>query len=204
MSPLFAQSRHRGAVLSRVANDRHGAGDEQPSQIAIALLGNAAEPFLAAGRVLFGYQTDPGRKTAPRAECAPVADLGNQGRGDDRTNAGDLLEPSARFAGSVPSMDTLIDRCDLGICNDLPGNQLGGGKLDRSLVGPLSVCRERSDYMTLEVTRWSINDGRTLGERSLVSRGLLVPRRRIALSSRNTPSRHATHRSCCAAACFPG
>ena len=135
-----------GAVLSCVANDRHGAGDEQPLQIAIALLGDTAEPFLAAGRVLLGHQTDPSGKIAPRAEGAPVADLRNQGRGDDRTNAGDLLEPSARFAGSVPSMDTHIDRCDLGICNDLPGNQLGGGKLDRSLVGPLSVCRERSDY----------------------------------------------------------
>jgi hypothetical protein len=59
-----------GAVLSCVANDRHGAGDEQPSQIAIALLGNAAEPFLAAGRVLLGHQTDPSGKIAPRAEGA--------------------------------------------------------------------------------------------------------------------------------------
>src|SRR5437764_13579354 len=103
-----------GAVLSRVANDRHGAGDEQPSQIAIALLGNAAEPFLAAGRVLLGHQTDPSGKIAPRAEGAPVADLRNQGRGDDRTNAWDFLESSALLATSVPRMNALVDRCDLG------------------------------------------------------------------------------------------
>src|SRR5438477_9717294 len=109
MSPLFAQSRHRGAVLSCVANDRHGAGDEQPSQIAIALLGNAAEPFLAAGRVLLGHQTDPSGKIAPRAERPPIADLRNQSRGDDGTNTWDLLEPPALFAGSVPSMDALVD-----------------------------------------------------------------------------------------------
>jgi hypothetical protein len=42
-------------VLSRVSNDSHRAGDEEPSQIAIAVLGDAAEPFFAAGRVLLGY-----------------------------------------------------------------------------------------------------------------------------------------------------
>jgi hypothetical protein len=64
-------------VLPRVANNGHGAGDEKPTQVAIALLGNAAEPFLAAGRVLLGHQTDPGRKIAPGAERTPVADLGD-------------------------------------------------------------------------------------------------------------------------------
>jgi hypothetical protein len=38
-----------GAALSRVANDGHGTSDKEPSQIAIALLGDTAEPFLAAG-----------------------------------------------------------------------------------------------------------------------------------------------------------
>src|SRR6516162_8882809 len=43
------------AVLSRVANDRHSTGDEEPSQIAIALFGDAAEPLFATGRVLLGH-----------------------------------------------------------------------------------------------------------------------------------------------------
>src|ERR1043165_8210719 len=53
-----------GAVRSGVANDGHGAGNEQPSQIAIALLGDTAEPLLATGRMLLGHQTDPGSKIA--------------------------------------------------------------------------------------------------------------------------------------------
>jgi CubicO group peptidase (beta-lactamase class C family) len=36
-------------VLLRVADDGHCAGDQQPSQVSIALLGDAAEPVLAAG-----------------------------------------------------------------------------------------------------------------------------------------------------------
>ena len=71
------EPRSFGAVRSCVANDGHRAGDEKPSQIAIALFGDTAEPLLAAGRVLLGYQTDPGRKTAPRPKRPPVADLGN-------------------------------------------------------------------------------------------------------------------------------
>ena len=49
------------AVLLRVADHSHRAGDEQPSQVAIALLGYATETILAASRVLLRYQPDPGR-----------------------------------------------------------------------------------------------------------------------------------------------
>ena len=34
----------------------------------------------------------------------------DQGGGDDRTNAGDLLEPPAFFARTMPGMDVLLDR----------------------------------------------------------------------------------------------
>jgi hypothetical protein len=95
--PYSCEPNSLGAALSRVANDGHGTGDKEPSQIAIALFGDAAEPFLATGRVLLGHQTDSGRKIAPGAERLPVADLGNQGRGCNRANARDLLEPSALF-----------------------------------------------------------------------------------------------------------
>ena len=49
-----------------VADDGHGAGDQQPSQVSIALLGDAAKPVLAAGRLLLGHQPDPGSKIASR------------------------------------------------------------------------------------------------------------------------------------------
>jgi len=60
----------------------HCTGDEQPSQVAIALLGDAAELVLAAGCVLLRHQSNPCREAASRAELLPVADLGNPGGGD--------------------------------------------------------------------------------------------------------------------------
>src|SRR4029450_9580346 len=38
-----------GAVLSSIANDGHRTGDEEPSQVAIALPGDTAKSVLAAG-----------------------------------------------------------------------------------------------------------------------------------------------------------
>src|SRR5829696_3718241 len=52
-------------VLARVTDNGHGAYDQQPPQISIALLGDAAEPVFAAGSMLLRHQPDPGRKTAP-------------------------------------------------------------------------------------------------------------------------------------------
>src|SRR4029077_20776481 len=102
------------AVFLRVADDGHCAGDEQPSQVSIALLGDAAAPILAAGRVLLGHQPDPGGEIASRPERPPVADLGNQGGGDDRADAGNLLQPPARLAGAMPGQDALLDGPELG------------------------------------------------------------------------------------------
>jgi hypothetical protein len=51
--------------LLRVADDGHGAGNEQPSQVSIALLGDAPELILAAGRMLLGHQPNPSGKVAP-------------------------------------------------------------------------------------------------------------------------------------------
>src|SRR5262249_54075199 len=84
------EPRSFGAVRSRVANDSHGAGDEEPSQIAIALLGDAAEPLLAAGGVRGGHQADPSRQTAPRADLS---------KGQWRRSG--QCRGSARAAGSV-------------------------------------------------------------------------------------------------------
>src|SRR5262245_64023469 len=102
-----------GAVLACVSNDGHGTGDQQPPQIAIALLGDAAEPLLAASRMLLRHQADPGGKVASRAKRLPVADLGDQRGGHNRTNAGDLLEPAAVFTGAVPGLNAFVDNADL-------------------------------------------------------------------------------------------
>ena len=54
--------------VPRVSDDRRRTDDEQPAQIAIALLGDAAEPLLAAGRVLPRNESDPGGELASRLE----------------------------------------------------------------------------------------------------------------------------------------
>src|SRR5476649_1055369 len=97
-----------GAVLARVANDGHCPDHQQPPQISIALLGDAAEPVLAAGAVLLGHQSDPGSKTAPRCECLPVADLSNQGGGADRANAWYFRQPPACLARAMQGQDALV------------------------------------------------------------------------------------------------
>jgi colanic acid/amylovoran biosynthesis glycosyltransferase len=47
------------AMLFCVSDNSHGTDDQQPSQIAVALLGDAAQTRLAAGRMLLGHQPDP-------------------------------------------------------------------------------------------------------------------------------------------------
>src|SRR6516165_4746402 len=102
-----------GAVPARVADDGHCPDDQQPPQISIALLGDAAEPVLAAGGVLLRHQPDPGRKTAPGGESLPVADLGNQCGSGDRADAWDLRQPPARLTPAMQGHDAPVDGCDL-------------------------------------------------------------------------------------------
>jgi hypothetical protein len=71
------------------------------------------EPLLAAGRMLPGHEPNPGRQATSGRERLPITDFGDQCGGDDRTHARDVLEPSALFARSMPTMDLLLDDPDL-------------------------------------------------------------------------------------------
>ena len=55
----------RGASTLGMADHRHGAGHQQPSEILIALLGDAPEPLLAAGGALPGHSSYPCRQRTP-------------------------------------------------------------------------------------------------------------------------------------------
>jgi len=100
-------------VLPRISDHTHGAGDEQPAQVSIALLRDPAESLFAPCRVLSGHQADPRSKTATRRELLPISHLGHQRGGDDRANTGDFLQPLAFFTRAVPGMDALLDGRDL-------------------------------------------------------------------------------------------
>ena len=61
-----------------VTNDRQRTGGEQAAQITIAPLGDVTELFLATAGVLFGHQSNPGRKVPSRSEGFRVGNAGNE------------------------------------------------------------------------------------------------------------------------------
>src|SRR6476619_8002114 len=63
--------------------------------------------------MLPGNKPDPGCQVAAGGKRLPVTHLSNQGGGDDRANARDLLEPPAFFARTMPGVDVFLDGADL-------------------------------------------------------------------------------------------
>jgi hypothetical protein len=74
-------------MLPGVSNNRCCTDDEQPSKIAISLLGDAAEPLLAPRRVLPRHKSDPCCKIPTGFEVTRVCDRGSDGRGPDYNGA---------------------------------------------------------------------------------------------------------------------
>src|SRR5262249_39592260 len=65
------------AVLARIADDGHGAGNQQPAQMSIALLRDPAEPLFTSGRMLSRPQPDPCSKAAAGRKHLPISHLSN-------------------------------------------------------------------------------------------------------------------------------
>jgi len=63
------------------------------SQASVPALADPKQPGLPAGRGLLRHQAQPGGELAAVGEGADVADGGQQGRGDERADAGDLGRP---------------------------------------------------------------------------------------------------------------
>lgn len=82
-------------------------------QVAVSHLRDAAPAFLAAGRVLLGYQPEPGRELSPGTECLSVANRGDQRGGGDEADAGDGLQPPARGIRAMPGQQLDLDLEDL-------------------------------------------------------------------------------------------
>jgi hypothetical protein len=53
-----------GSMDLGITDDSEGACHEQAAEIAVTLFGDTVEPVPTAARVLFGYQSDPGREVA--------------------------------------------------------------------------------------------------------------------------------------------
>ena len=87
-----------GAVLSHEADDGERASAEQGSQIAVAGLGDIAEPFPSAARILLGRKPDLGGEIPPAAEGSRVGDAGDKRGCERRPHAGNGVEPFAELA----------------------------------------------------------------------------------------------------------
>lgn len=81
---LLRQQLHNPRMLLRMqpglSNNGCCTDDEQPSEIAISLLGDAAEPLLATRRVLPRHKSDPCCKIPAGFEATRVCDSGSDGR----------------------------------------------------------------------------------------------------------------------------
>ena len=87
--------------------------DEQPSEIAISLLGDAAEPLLATRRVLPRHKSDPCRKIPSGFEATRVCDGGSDGRGPDHAYSGYGFEAAAHIIGTMMRVNGAIQSSDL-------------------------------------------------------------------------------------------
>src|SRR5918997_1220498 len=79
-----------------------------------------AEPLLAAGRMLFRNQTDPGGKVPPRGEGSSIADCCYQRRGGNRPDArngdqlaADLVLPCQRQQLLIKGLNLALDIANL-------------------------------------------------------------------------------------------
>jgi hypothetical protein len=87
--------------------------NQETTDITVAALRYASEPFLAAAGVLSGNQPKPGRQLTPGVELRGIADRRDQGRGRDHPDTGDRLEPAARLTGAVPGQQFLLQAKNL-------------------------------------------------------------------------------------------
>ena len=100
-------------ALAHMPEHRRCAQDEQLAEIALAHLGDPAEPLLAGRRVLPRCQPDPGRKVAPAAETLHRRRKGMQRHRTDRADAGDRHQPLHVRARPGPGTDLLLKAGDL-------------------------------------------------------------------------------------------
>jgi Transposase DDE domain group 1 len=78
-------------------HQRSRAVHQLATQIAVAALADSKQPLLATGGVLTRRQTEPGGKASAAAEEPGVADRGDHGGGDDRSDSRSFGQPPAGF-----------------------------------------------------------------------------------------------------------
>ena len=127
-------------MLPGVSNNGCCTDDEQPSKIAISLLGDAAESLLAARRVLPRHKSDPRCKIPTGFEHTRVCNSESDGRGPDHAYPRHSLEAAADFVGTMMGVNGPIQSPDL---------QFQGSELIHNGLQRLFHRRRKSFAITL-------------------------------------------------------
>jgi hypothetical protein len=91
----FQPGRSMVVMLGQSADDGACTVDQLAPEIVVGASADAAEPWLAASRILSRHQPDPCCHLATRAKLLAVVDGSNDRCGDDRADARQLGEPPA-------------------------------------------------------------------------------------------------------------
>ena len=154
-------------ALRHLKGDSTSAVDHLPTQIMVGAPADAAEPRLAARRVLPRHKTDPSGKLAPASEPSTIADAGDKRCGDERTHTGQnrqtpgrLVLAADRHDARIKRLDPLVDIAELvkQLCQELareirqlrisyrfrcPGGEAGGSAWkDNPILGKKTHTRQ--------------------------------------------------------------
>ena len=113
LQELFEPAAFFILAFTRPHDHRTGTVHEQRSQVTVTALTDPEQGRLTAAGVLPRHKTEPGGQLSAVLEAPHVGDGSHQGTGRDRTDAGDLGEPAARFAALVPVDDLRLQLSSL-------------------------------------------------------------------------------------------
>ena len=83
-----------------------------PPEVVVGASSDAAESWLAAGGILSRHQPDPRCHLAARAKLSAIVDGGDDRRGDNRADAGQLREPPASLIRAADGNHRRVELLD--------------------------------------------------------------------------------------------
>src|SRR5215467_11900811 len=95
--------------LAQPADDGACAMDQLAPEVVVGAPSDAAEPWLAASRILSRHQSDPRCHLAARTKLSAIVDGGDDGRGDDRADAGQPREPPTSLIRATEGNDRRVE-----------------------------------------------------------------------------------------------
>src|SRR5215472_362580 len=95
--------------LGQPADDGARAVDQLAPEVVVGAPSDATEPWFAASRILSRHQPDPCCHLTARPKLSAIVDGGDDGRGDDRADAGQLREPPTSLIRATEGNDRRVE-----------------------------------------------------------------------------------------------